>query len=124
MAHKTLIGGTVYEVNGGKVLVSGTSYGIASGKTMVNGTGYDITFATIISFTIQLDGEAYPTTYYAEDGMTWGDWVESSYNTDGYLWWSGYIKSNDKTAIVYDRTIGSSVKNDDLIVADRHYTQL
>lgn len=25
------------------------------------------------------------TTYYAEDGMTWGEWVESEYNTDGYV---------------------------------------
>ena len=33
----------------------------------------------IISFS--LDGD----TYYAEDGMTWGDWVSSKYNTDGYV---------------------------------------
>lgn len=24
------------------------------------------------------------TTYFAESGMTWGEWIESSYNTDGY----------------------------------------
>lgn len=34
--------------------------------------------ANLISFTI--DG----TAYQAEDGMTWEQWVESSYNTDGY----------------------------------------
>jgi hypothetical protein len=34
--------------------------------------------ANLISFTI--DGE----TYYAEEGMTWGEWVESEYNTNGY----------------------------------------
>ena len=32
-----------------------------------------------ISFTIN------GTTYYAEDGMTWGEWVESEYNTGGWL---------------------------------------
>ena len=34
--------------------------------------------SNLITFTI--DG----TTYQAEPGMTWGDWVDSSYNTDGY----------------------------------------
>ena len=34
--------------------------------------------ATIINFTI--DG----TSYQAEAGMTWGEWVESDYNTGGF----------------------------------------
>lgn len=33
----------------------------------------------LISFTIG------GITYYAEDGMTWEEWVNSEYNTDGYL---------------------------------------
>ena len=44
MAHKTLVNGTVYEVNGGKCLVNGTSYAIKKGRTLIGGTGYDITF--------------------------------------------------------------------------------
>ena len=44
MAHKTLVNGTVYEVNGGKCLVNGTSYAIKKGRTFIGGTGYDITF--------------------------------------------------------------------------------
>ena len=44
MAHKTLVNGTVYEVNGGKCLVNGTSYNILKGRTLIGGTGYDITF--------------------------------------------------------------------------------
>lgn len=35
--------------------------------------------ATLISFTI--DG----TSYQAEDGMTWAQWVDSSYNTGGFM---------------------------------------
>lgn len=46
MAHKTLIGGTSYNVAGGKALIDGTSYSIAKGKTLVGGTGYDISFGT------------------------------------------------------------------------------
>lgn len=33
---------------------------------------------TIISFTID------STTYQAEEGMTWAEWVDSAYNTDGF----------------------------------------
>ena len=40
---------------------------------------------TIISFTIA------GTTYQAEEGMTWQEWVESSYNTDGYYCNSAYV---------------------------------
>lgn len=45
MAHKVMIGGTVYEVKGGKCLVNGTGYTIQKGRTLVNGTGYDVSFA-------------------------------------------------------------------------------
>lgn len=43
-AHKTLINGTAYTVQGGKCLVNGTSYSVKKGRTLINGTGYDITF--------------------------------------------------------------------------------
>ena len=44
-AHKTLINGTAYTVQGGKCLVNGTVYDIKKGRTLIGGTGYDITFA-------------------------------------------------------------------------------
>lgn len=44
MAHKTLVNGTICEVNGGKCIVNGTVYNILKGRTLINGTGYDITF--------------------------------------------------------------------------------
>ena len=44
MAHGTLIGGTTYEVSGGKTLVGGTGYSIDKGETLVDGTGYEIGF--------------------------------------------------------------------------------
>lgn len=46
MAHRTLIGGTSYEISGGKALINGSGYHIAGGKTLVNGTSYDISFGT------------------------------------------------------------------------------
>lgn len=33
---------------------------------------------TVISFTIA------STSYQAEEGMTWNEWINSNYNTDGY----------------------------------------
>ena len=45
MAHKSLVGGTAYNISGGKSMVSGTSYNISGGKTLVGGTGYSISFA-------------------------------------------------------------------------------
>ena len=45
MAHKTLIGGTAYEVSGGKTLIGGTAYSIKNGKTLVGGTVYEVAFA-------------------------------------------------------------------------------
>lgn len=44
MSHKTLVNGTVYEVEGGKCLVNGTVYSVKKGRTLIGGTGYDITF--------------------------------------------------------------------------------
>lgn len=44
MAHKTLVGGTAYNITGGKSMVSGTVYNIVKGKTLVNGTAYNINF--------------------------------------------------------------------------------
>ena len=45
MAHKTLIGGTAYEITGGRELISGTGYAKKSGRALINGTGYSIQFS-------------------------------------------------------------------------------
>ena len=65
MAHKTLIGGTAYEIKGGKTLIDGTAYEIKGGKTLVGGTVYEVGFGgfeVIIDFgTITLK-KLMPTT--------------------------------------------------------------
>lgn len=45
MAHKTLIGGTAYEIKGGRDLIGGTGYAKKNGKALINGTAYDIPFS-------------------------------------------------------------------------------
>ena len=42
MAHKTLIGGTAYEIKGGRDLIGGTGYSKKNGKVPIDGTAYDI----------------------------------------------------------------------------------
>lgn len=75
----------------------------------------------LISFTIG------GTAYQAEEGMTWAEWCESSYNSDGY-WGIG------STGVVYDpgdmaRPNGflslnnENVYGDDLIISGASYSK-
>ena len=52
----------------------------------INGLG-----KVIISFTIS--GTTYQADYQAYEGMTWLEWCNSSYNTDGYRTGTGSDKS-------------------------------
>lgn len=45
MAHKTMVGGTSYEMQSGRFLLDGTGYDVDHGRTLIGGTGYDIGFA-------------------------------------------------------------------------------
>lgn len=74
MAHKTLIGGTDYEINGGETLIDGTAYLIKNGKTLVSGTAYDVSL-----------GELYYISGYASTNS--GEHVSDLYfdSTCGYV---------------------------------------
>ena len=56
MAHKTLIGGTAYNITSGTSMVSGTTYSISGGRTLIDGTGYDINFAPPKTAMLYSDG--------------------------------------------------------------------
>lgn len=62
------------------------------------------------------------TDYQAEEGMTWGEWLASEYNTDGYLLASATNKDDESTATLIvnaDKTrYVISSKNDILQYAD------
>lgn len=103
MAHKTLVGGTAYEITGGKDLVSGTAYSKKKGRTLVGGTGYDINFKK-------------PTVFsYTGDYNTYGDankgWIEML--TSGTLTISGdvfdvYLLGNGSTGSKGTSAVGSA----------------
>lgn len=44
MAHKTIVGGTQYNIKKGKALVGGTEYSVKKGKTLIGGTAYEVGF--------------------------------------------------------------------------------
>ena len=58
MAHRTLIGGTAYEITGGRTLVDGTGYSIPGGRTLIGGTGYDVSFLVSCIVTVN-DGSGW-----------------------------------------------------------------
>lgn len=57
------------------------------------------TVQTLISFMIE------GTTYQAVEGMTWGEWVESAFNTGNYFVENNYIKTG--VTYVYLYGVGS-----------------
>lgn len=57
MAHKTLIGGTAYTINGGKDLIDGTSYAKKQGKVLVAGTKMSIPFSSGVPLSTTTPGE-------------------------------------------------------------------
>jgi hypothetical protein len=71
-----------------------------------------------ISFTINM------TTYEANDGMTWAEWVNSEYNTDGYFIEDGMV-AMDNGAPWYEYVCNSdnykNVSTSALIIANTQY---
>lgn len=64
MAHKTLIGGTAYEISGGKTLIDGTGYSIDNGKALADGTAYEVGFG--VAYEVLLDLGTITTTPFLE----------------------------------------------------------
>ena len=67
MAHKTLVGGTAYEIKGGRCLVNGTAYSVKKGRALIGGTGYDVSFSKTVPVTITGSG-ATSTIYVIING--------------------------------------------------------
>ena len=106
MAHKTLIGGTAYEIGGGKTLVNGTAYSIDKGKTLVDGTAYEVGFGpAIIEFTVKRPSGI--TTYQAVEGMNWWTWCDTEYSYDSNISYEngGLVKDGRSYIILNDNFV-------------------
>ena len=76
---------------------------------------------TVSTITFDIDG----TIQQAEEGMTWADWCESSYNTDGYVTGMFSKVYNNTGHLVCHKAglgIGDEVSADEAIMADCSYT--
>lgn len=61
MAHKTLINGAYYEIDGGKAMVNGTVYEIDHGVANVGGTAYEVGFAKMAK--VKIVASPYSSSY-------------------------------------------------------------
>ena len=97
----------------GDVVVSTTAGG---GGAFYDG---DITLyaaAETGTFTISCDGETRTYTYV--EGMTWGDWVESSFNTDDY----GFVDiDGNETEYMWYGTYFIGLKKTDAVTNGDYY---
>lgn len=80
-----------------------------NGKKALTDIVISVGASNLISFTI--DGK----TYYAQEGMTWGEWFNSEYNTDNYSY------GNPNYTIRLDNV---QITETDLIVANGAYTKV
>ena len=66
--------------------------------------------SSVISFTVHNTATYLDTVYNAESGMTWTEWCDSSYNTDGYRILYGSVVYSDGT-----KTIQNQSPSDEII---------
>ena len=82
--------------NGGEL-----SWDDENNRVIMSGNNSDkcyVYFDMINLITFTIDGSKYHTSdikkYYAELGMTWGEWIKSNYNVDGF--YSGQVGNGDE----------------------------
>lgn len=76
--------------------------------------------------TFTIKGDASSTVYEFNQGMTWEEWVNSDYNTDGYwIFSSSLVESQNESYIVTyeenDNVLNSPVRPSDFITANTTY---
>ena len=117
MAHKTLIGGTAYEIKGGRDLIGGTGYAKKKGRVLVNGTGYDIPFSSGIPIgtipvgsvvKIGVNGKSYdflvvnqgvPSNSSLYDSSCDGTWLLMKNIYENRVWQSGNVNKYESSNI-------------------------
>ena len=108
MAHKTLIGGTGYDIKEGRTLIDGVGYDIKKGRTLINGVGYDISFGipagalpigTLVN--LEFDGVLTPHIVVHQgkpdaryDDSCNGTWLLRKNSCSAMEWYSGNINSS------------------------------
>ena len=115
MAHKTLIGGTAYEITGGNTIVNGTAYSIKNGKTLVNGTAYEVEFVSIIEFKVG------SSVYTANKGMTWTEYAVATNYADFRASDGSQVMTYSGFPVWYDSSKTTKVMGEDVITPNGEY---
>ena len=84
----------------------------------LEGSGYELVEpeANLITFTIK------NTEYQAEAGMTWGEWIDSEYNTSDMLVYEAPDQISNGNGYYVAASDGTHVKTNEVIVANASYT--
>lgn len=103
-----------------EVITLGEGLKIEDGKLELNIPVYngEMGVVDLIKFfmTVHTVGEE----YIAAEGMTWGEWIESEYNTGGYLVNEDNVVCGDCGELINDGS--DAVKATDIIIADKTYS--
>jgi hypothetical protein len=86
-------------------------HGIPSGWTTLDYEGGN-SDVNLIAFYTTETGVGASKKYYAEEGMTWDEFINSEYNNDSFVKSSGYVYDSSGRLILY------SVNGDDIHVSD------
>lgn len=135
MAHKAMVGGTAYDITGGRCLVGGTAYSVKKGRTLVGGTGYDVNFGSA-KIPVYLDGHTDQlgyvvingNQYYSGDGTTASEYVQAGdtirfQSKYGYIWvmWFGVANNNDPAECIVPEGISQVYIK---MVSNREYEEV
>lgn len=102
---------------------SGLKIVVLSSEPSTKYSGYLYIITGGITFTVSsVNGNTTvsSSTYQAEDGMTWQQWVASAYNTDGFNVSGGYVYSLVGHQV--SSSSGSGVSSSSVIVAGGNYS--
>lgn len=125
MSKKSYIGinNTAHEVKKTYIGIDGVARAVKKVYIGVNGIAKEVWGAAkpLISFMISENGTI--KTYQAEEGMTWGEWVESDYNTDGYINDQGYIFNQGFIGLFYDIEYENYITANDVITSITYYVE-
>lgn len=123
MGHKTKVGGTAYEIKGGRTIVKGTGYKISKGRTLVNGTGYNIEFVASLNITgtghsnycrVDINGNQYSTATSGIEvlpGSSISFRAAGGTSNKGTITIDGTIVAQDSNYALYTWTVPDGVQS-------------
>lgn len=123
------IGGVQKQLTSIPAMVDGVQRELSSLLATVDGVAREIFHVSlVIEFVITHlsttgDGAKQSTTYYAEKGMTFGEWLESEYNTDGFFYNSslGFICNSSNNAGLFYYPTYDGIPLDEVIESGSEY---